>query len=214
MSPNQHVRVQRPLALLLAVVTTLAAALVAVDTGRAGAAASAPSASRGVLVAHNGAGKMRAKIVGHTSSGQRVTGSFVPLRFVKRAGHLKVRGLVRGVVHHGNGTTSTFAAMRTIQVKSINGRSLRGLTAGRPYAAARSCGILNLVLAPLDLDLLGLQVHLDRVVLNVVAQSGAGKLLGNLLCAVTGLLDGGLGGLLGQIRGLLNQILGALNLGG
>jgi len=31
---------------------------------------------------------------------------------------------------------------------------------------------------------------------------------------VTGLLDGGLGGLLGQIQALLNQILGALNLGG
>jgi hypothetical protein len=70
------------------------------------------------------------------------------------------------------------------------------------------------VLGPLDLDLLGLQVHLDRIVLNIVAQSGAGNLLGNLLCAVTGLLDGGpLAGLLGQLNTLLNQILAALNLG-
>jgi hypothetical protein len=214
MSPQHSFVVQRPLALLLAIVTTLAAALVAVDTTHASAATSAPSASRGVPVAHNGAGTMRSKIVGHTDRGQRVTGSFVPLRFVQGAGHLKVRGLVRGVVHHSNGKTSTFAALRTVQVKSINGRSVRGLTAGRPYVAARTCGILHLVLAPLDLDLLGLQVHLDRVVLNVVAQSGAGNLLGNLLCAVTGLLDGGLGGLLGQLRSLLNQILGALNLGG
>jgi hypothetical protein len=213
MSPTYSL-LQRPLALLLAAVTTTAAALVAVDTSPASAHSAAPAASRAPVVAHNGAGTMRSRIVGHTDRGQRVTGTFIPLRFVTRSGHLKVRGLVRGVVHHGNGRTSTFAALRTVPVKAINGRNVRGLTAGRAEVAARTCGILNLVLAPLDLDLLGLQVHLDRVVLNVVAQSGAGNLLGNLLCAVTGLLDGGLGGLLGQIRTLLNQILGALNLGG
>ena len=47
-----------------------------------------------------------------------------------------------------------------------------------------SCDILNLVLGPLDLDLLGLQVHLDRVVLNIIGATGTGNLLGNLLCAV------------------------------
>ena len=56
-------------------------------------------------------------------------------------------------------------------------------------------------------------MHLDKVVLNIVAQSGAGKLLGNLLCAVAGLLDGGLNGLLGRITNLLNRILGQLGLG-
>ncbi len=69
------------------------------------------------------------------------------------------------------------------------------------------------MLGPLDLDLLGLQVHLDRVVLNIVAQSGAGNLLGNLLCAVAGLLDGGLDGVLGRLVNLLNRILGRLGLG-
>lgn len=40
---------------------------------------------------------------------------------------------------------------------------------------------------------------------------GAGNLLGNLLCAVTGLLDGF--GLLAQLVALLNQILSVLRLG-
>ena len=75
--------------------------------------------------------------------------------------------------------------------------------------SAASCDILNLVLGPLDLNLLGLEVHLNQVVLDIVAASGAGNLLGNLLCAVAGLLDGG--ALLGQIAGLLNQILAILN---
>ena len=66
------------------------------------------------------------------------------------------------------------------------------------------------MLGPLNLNLLGLRVHLNRVVLDIVAATGAGNLLGNLLCAVTGLLDNT--GLLGQLRlaNVLNRILSVL----
>ena len=58
------------------------------------------------------------------------------------------------------------------------------------------------------MDILGLVVDLNQVVLKVIATSGAGQLLGNLLCAVAGLLDGGpLAGLLPQVQALLNRIL-------
>lgn len=77
-----------------------------------------------------------------------------------------------------------------------------------PLSADGSCQILDLTLGPLDLDLLGLQVHLDTVHLNITAQQGSGNLLGNLLCAVAGLLDGNAS--LNSIVQLLNQILGAL----
>src|SRR5262249_39833389 len=72
------------------------------------------------------------------------------------------------------------------------------------------CQVLDLVLAPLDLNLLGLVVHLDRVHLNITAVPGAGNLLGNLLCALVGLLDGV--GTQAQIAALLNQILALLGL--
>jgi hypothetical protein len=78
-----------------------------------------------------------------------------------------------------------------------------------PVAASGACPILHLTLGPLDLDLLGLQVHLDRVVLDITAQSGPGNLLGNLLCAVAHLLDnpaapsGGLAGLLNNLLAIL-----------
>jgi hypothetical protein len=100
-------------------------------------------------------------------------------------------------------------------VKSINGQKLSGLGRGAASLSAASCDVLHLVLGPLDLDLLGLQVHLDKVVLDIVAATGAGNLLGNLLCAITGLLDGNtpLSGLLSQLNNLLGQILAALNLG-
>lgn len=75
-------------------------------------------------------------------------------------------------------------------------------------ATQATCEILHLELGPLDLNLLGLVVHLNQVVLDISAQSGPGNLLGNLLCAVANLLNGG--GPLQQIVNLLNQILGLL----
>jgi hypothetical protein len=57
--------------------------------------------------------------------------------------------------------------------------------------APTACDILHLELGPLDLNLLGLVVHLDKVVLDIDAQPGEGNLLGNLLCAIAGLLDPG-----------------------
>ena len=78
--------------------------------------------------------------------------------------------------------------------------------------AALACNVLDLVLGPLNLNLLGLVVTLNQVHLVINAVPGAGNLLGNLLCAVAGLLNGGgaLSGLLGQITTLLNQILALL----
>lgn len=69
-------------------------------------------------------------------------------------------------------------------------------------ASPATCDILHLELGPLDLDLLGLVVHLDRIVLDIDAESGPGNLLGNLLCAVAGLLDNPNG-----LAALLNRIL-------
>jgi hypothetical protein len=76
------------------------------------------------------------------------------------------------------------------------------------------CTILTLDLQPVFLDLLGLQVDLSAVNLDLTAVSGQNRLLGNLLCTVTGLLDpqnpggGNGGGPVGSLIGLLNRILG------
>ena len=169
---------------------------------------SAVTASKGV-VAKNAKGKITSKVVGSATGDRRVTGKFYPLEFKKKNGKVKVRGLIQGVVHNANGSTSMFTALRTMKVKSINGEPASARTA----QSRATCDILHLVLGPLDLDLLGLQVHLDRVVLDIVAVSGAGNLLGNLLCAVTGLLDGGLGGQLGRLVRLLDRILDVLRSG-
>jgi hypothetical protein len=71
--------------------------------------------------------------------------------------------------------------------------------------AGASCSILHLTLGPLDLNLLGLVVHLNQVVLDITAQSGPGNLLGNLLCQIANLLNGSPS--LGFLVNLLNKLL-------
>jgi hypothetical protein len=165
-------------------------------------------------VAHNDQGKLVSTIKGKTANGQSVTGTFTPLHVALKHGDLMVKGLVQGVIHEASGKTSTFSGIRSVPVKSINGQHLTRGAAKAAESDRAACNILHLVLGPLDLNLLGLVVHLNQVVLDITAVPGAGNLLGNLLCAVAGLLDGTpIGGLLGQIAGLLNQILAALNLG-
>lgn len=190
-------------------VVVLAATVGLTSVGIGSAAASADVTPRGV-VGKSDLGKISSTVKGKTENGDRVSGSFTPIKVVQRDGTMYVKGFLRGVIDD-EGANTRFSGMQTIPIKKINGTSL---TSSRAASSAAACDVLNLVLGPLDLDLLGLQISLNRVVLDIVAVAGAGNLLGNLLCAVVGLLDGGpLAGLLGQLQTLLNQILGLLNLG-
>ena len=127
--------------------------------------------------------------------GTTFTGTLSNLQFVNQNGVLAVAGNLTGTLTNAAGTVIGTIAAPGVQVTlPITGAQAVG-----------SCEILDLTLGPLDLNLLGLMVHLDTVHLNITAQRGPGNLLGNLLCAVAGLLDttGG-----GGLAGLLNQLLG------
>lgn len=60
---------------------------------------------------------------------------------------------------------------------------------GEDYEPDEGASVVHLDLQGLFLDVLGLEVDLQEVVLDVRAIPGGGKLLGNLLGGVTGLLD-------------------------
>jgi hypothetical protein len=156
------------------------------------------------------------RIHGHNESGTRkFRGEMDIKRFITRNGKIKaVARITDGVLKNQSGDV-----IRSLQdpkrvrfpVKLPTGGDS---TARTSAAAAARCPILHLVLGPLDLDLLGLQIHLNRVVLDITAQSGPGNLLGNLLCAIAGLLDGtpALNNVLSVVRDLLNAILAATRL--
>ncbi len=186
------------------------AMLLVVGGVSAAAAAGSDGVSAPGTVAKNPAGKMKSTIEGKTSGGGTLGGSFTPLKFKDANGVPVVKGVIDGVITSKDGAKSKFTAIRSLEVESINGQALTDLT--KRSGALAACDILNLVLGPLDLNLLGLEVHLNRVVLDIVAVPGAGNLLGNLLCAVAGLLDGTDLNLLERLKlaNLLNRILNLL----
>ncbi len=185
---------------LIAIFVALTMSLI--GAGAAIAAAGGSSGGMSPVVANNDAGKMKAPIDGTTEDGRKVKGSFTPSKFSAVGDTLMVTGTLEGKIL-GKGAPKSFEEEVTTPVEDV----IAGAPSGGKAVAA--CDILNLVLGPLDLNILGLEVHLDTVVLDIVAQPGPGNLLGNLLCAVAGLLDGagGLGGVLGD---LLNDLIGLL----
>lgn len=109
------------------------------------------------------------------------------------AGDIVVSGVLDGTATQANGETSQVNQEFSEPVALDEGAA---------------CDVLFLDLGPLFLDVLGLEVDLAPIILDINAVPGAGNLLGNLLCAVTGLLDGT--GALFQIVDLLNRIFDLL----
>ena len=191
--------------LLVALLTT--ALVAAGPVGQAGAeGAATPRAASAKPVLKSDYGRATSHVKGTFGKNGTVSGTFKPKRFkVSKSGDLKVIGKLVATMTRGNGhVVGTDTKRVALPVRKADGQALRAATTGG------TCDVLNLLLGPLDLDLLGLQVHLDKVVLNIVAASGAGNLLGNLLCAVAGLLDQN--GVLTQVSQILNSILAILRL--
>ena len=166
----------------LAVLVTLVGSLLAIPAADALAQSGNPNRNR-----------LDVPVSGVVQNVGTLTGSLAISRFAMQDGQLVAVGQLTATV-----TNAAGAVVQTI-VSSIS----------VPVASATStCDVLNLVLGPLHLDLLGLVVDLNQVVLNITAVQGAGNLLGNLLCAITGLLDAGSIGT--PLVNLLNQLLGVL----
>lgn len=167
-------------------------------------------------------GHLKAPVTGtfrHGHTRGHFDGQFMPKKFTVRHGVLEATGLLRGKLVKANGTKlGTVHRTVTMPVRTPKGNAAVGNAAtgnaamgnaatGNAAAAAR-CSILNLHLGTLNLNLLGLVVHLNPVHLIITAVPGTGNLLGNLLCQITGLLNGT--GNLGQISALLNKVLALL----
>ena len=113
-------------------------------------------------------------------------GTFTLDRVIARGSELFGLGTLAGTVTKG---TSTQEISRAVQMPL-------------DLASGAVCTVLDLTLGPLDLNLLGLRVELSQIDLLITAIPGA--LLGDLLCAVSGLLSGG--GAANAIAKLLNEI--------
>jgi hypothetical protein len=154
-------------------------------------------------------GSIDSRVRGTFGRDGTVRGTFSPDRFFVKGGEAYANGVLHATLRRANGSV-VGTATRRITVPVRGGSADAAKTASRGAV----CDILNLVLGPLDLNLLGLEIHLNRVRLDIVANPGPGNLLGNLLCAVANLLNGD-GSLLNLLRltNVLNRILAVLRLG-
>ena len=144
-------------------------------------------------VAAQGQGSSQGITIPVTGSGDGAAfvGAFNLQRFTVVDGVVSAVGTLTGTLTNALGQVTSI--VRTLVIPLDLG------------ATQATCDILHLVLGPLHLDLLGLNVDLNQIVLDITAVAGAGNLLGNLLCAVAGLLDnpGGLATLLNRILSIL-----------
>jgi hypothetical protein len=131
-----------------------------------------------------------------TAAGDALSGTLQITSFaVNDAGQLVANGIFNGSV------TNAVTGLVTPLVQTLTDIAVSNASTGG------GCQILDLTLGPLDLNVLGLVVTLNQVHLNITAQPGPGNLLGNLLCSVSHLLDGGNTSGLGNLLNLLNGLL-------
>ena len=128
-------------------------------------------------------------------------------RFATRNGKMIAIGTLKGTVRK-NGKTKRVKARTVRMPASVLGAG-SGAKASQVPPIPGACQVLNLVLGPINLNLLGLSVRTNQINLRIDAIPGAGNLLGNLLCSVTNLLNPD--GALGPLTGAINQLTAALN---
>jgi hypothetical protein len=178
-------------------VLSLAAVTSAATAASAAPAAPATGSHASSQAAAKPDGHIKAPVTGkfkNAAGTGTFTGKFSPKRFKVVNGQLKATGVLTGKLVNAKGKDlGTVRRTITETVETNASKDVAG------------CNVLNLVLGPLHLNLLGLVVNLNTVHLNITAVPGVGNLLGNLLCAIASLLNGG--GPLSQISALLNQVL-------
>jgi hypothetical protein len=159
---------------LFAAVTTLAAV---VTLAFATVAAATTSATTQAQRSPTTAGPTTA---GTTTQVGTMTVQLQIKRFVKRGNRLFAVGTAIGRFNPTGANPQVTLAGADRHAFVVPVRKLKRLA-----SAQRICPVLDLRLGPLDLNLLGLIVHLDPVHLSITADSEGG-LLGSLLCSLSG----------------------------
>jgi hypothetical protein len=144
-------------------------------------------------------------ITGTLADGGRFKGQVT----ITEMGYSETTGLWVSGVLNGTATRAGVVTQNVVQRFSQVHASLTSGGSAAGITTQATCDILTLDIGAIHLDLLGLVVDLAPINLDITAVSGAGNLLGNLLCAVAGLLDPN--GFLTDLINGLTQLLDLLN---
>jgi hypothetical protein len=153
-------------------------------------------ASTGAMAAPTHAAGQNSTLLTSNVAGGVLNGVVSITHFVNQNGQLVAQGTFNGTFTNAAGVVTSVSQAITAPVTNLTA----------------TCPILSLTIGPINLDILGLVITVPNpIVVNITAVPGAGNLLGNLLCAVANLLNGGsLTGILDTLVADLNSILAAL----
>jgi|SRR4051794_2727972 hypothetical protein len=119
-------------------------------------------------------------MTGKAKNGKKFSGTYTIQRFTHKGSKLYAVGTLKGRLKGRRVTKHNVRVPASLA---------RPATTSQIPPTPNACQILNLTLQPLDLNLLGLRVRTSRIDLRIEGVPGAGNLLGNLLCGITGILD-------------------------
>ena len=138
-------------------------------------------------------------VTGQAKNGKAFTGTYTIKKFVQRGGKAWAVGTLSGKLKNRKvtkrGVQMPAAVVAPAQASQV------------PVPTPGACQVLNLVLGPINLNLLGLRVATNDIRLLIEAVPGAGNLVGNLLCAITNLLNPSANTPLAQLVQVLNALL-------
>jgi hypothetical protein len=183
--------------------------IVAALTGLALGLVGVPAASAAGAGNSDSGGLYTLPVNGVAKNGKKFKGTYTIERFVAKGGQAYSVGTLKG-------------RLKNRRVKRENVKMPAALQPGETGLGVRGaqavCPVLNLVIGPIDLNLLGLRVQLggpgpggqlnQPIVLRITAIEGGG-LLGDLLCGLTGALN--TPGALDQLNQNLQQLTATLN---
>jgi hypothetical protein len=135
-----------------------------------------------------------------TGAAGTLNGVFRIVNFSYSSGQVFANGIVTGTVTNGATVTSI--------VQTASAPLTNPSTTAAAAPAAATCNILHLVLGPINLNVLGLTLTTNQIVVDLTAVPGAGNLLGNLLCDVANLLNSPSQNLANLLNNLLNALQG------
>jgi hypothetical protein len=122
-------------------------------------------------------------MTGTAKNGNKFTGTYTIDRFVRSGGKQYAVGTLEGRLKGRRVSRDNVRIPVALERHTTAGASQA------PNPTPGACQILDLVLQPINLELLGLRVATSRIEVLIEAIPGAGNLLGNLLCGITGILD-------------------------
>jgi hypothetical protein len=165
----------------------------------------------GVAGAQTGPARMTqvVTLTGTAKNGKKLKAKYTIERFIAKAGKLYSVGTLKGKLGGKSVTQQDVRLPATVANASGAGAARAAQVPLPPLPPGNACSILSLNLGPVNLNLLGLVVRTNEIQLRIDAVQGAGNLLGNLLCGITGILNPStLGGTpLGQLAQVLNALL-------